>query len=191
MGYSITGFLQINQHCTFPWTESEYSALRTLEIRSHHCAECIAELRRIADAESYRIYDQRGLPADQADRRTLCQCVLLIDDEDDILDSVALLLGGAGYEVVTAHDAAEGLAKLGTLEQRCLVLLDLDMPVLSGWDFLAVRSRHGEYTHLPVILITGREPHGAAQAATAYLKKPIDGYLLRKLVEQFCGPRAA
>jgi CheY-like chemotaxis protein len=61
--------------------------------------------------------------------------VLVVDDEKDILDFVAMILADTGYEVDCAGDGSEALAKMRA-RRPDLVVLDLMMPVMDGWDFL-------------------------------------------------------
>ena len=79
--------------------------------------------------------------------------VLIIDDEPDILELTRHILEMAGHSVVTADDADSGLVKIRT-SQPDLLIMDLNLPGVSGWDLLKIVRQ--ENKNLPVILISGR-----------------------------------
>ncbi|PSL16849.1 response regulator receiver protein [Marinobacterium halophilum] len=103
--------------------------------------------------------------------------VLVVDDEPNILLSLEFLMQQAGFSVATAPDAEQALVQI---EQQCpdLVLLDISLPGMSGFDLLE-RLRAAEATQaLPVIMLTahGREVEkekGMALGASDYITKPF------------------
>jgi CheY-like chemotaxis protein len=99
--------------------------------------------------------------------------VLLIDDEDDILDAVASALEDEGYVVESAHDGLEGLAKLRHIRMPCIVLLDLMMPRMNGWEFLEAIEEDFDLATLPVIVFTAA-PDETRSLHRPVLRKPID-----------------
>ncbi len=70
--------------------------------------------------------------------------VLVVEDEDDLRDSLAELLEEEGYEVAQAHDGREALDLLAGIERPCWVLLDLFMPRMDGFEFLDVLTRNDD-----------------------------------------------
>ena len=76
----------------------------------------------------------------------------MIDDEGNVRTALAGLLEGQGHTVVTAADGEEGLGRLKAGESFDLVLTDLGMPGMSGWDI--ARSIQQSWPRLPVGLIT-------------------------------------
>lgn len=95
----------------------------------------------------------------------------MVDDEEDVRHFVRLVLEGAGYEVTTASDGAEGLQAIER-ERPDLVVLDLMMPVMDGWEVLA-RVGH---THPPFILVlsAAADPARAEkEGAAATVSKPF------------------
>jgi CheY-like chemotaxis protein len=116
--------------------------------------------------------------------------VLVVDDNDDLRESLAVVLEFLGCEVATAPDGAEALRSLrGASELPCLIVLDLMMPVMNGWEFRAQQLRDPALRGVPVALLTGyaeaRDAAADLQAA-AVLPKPatVDG--IRALVTRFC-----
>jgi DNA-binding response OmpR family regulator len=110
--------------------------------------------------------------------------VLIIDDDASVRDSLPKVLEVAGYAVVTAEDGQQGADQLSK-ERFDLVLLDLDLPVLSGWDVLdLVRSG---LPALPLVILTGElhqcEP-GSLAGTDAVFEKPCDVELLLETIER-------
>jgi CheY-like chemotaxis protein len=103
--------------------------------------------------------------------------ILVVDDDADIRSSVADILGDAGYEVEAAANGREALALLRHSRRPALILLDLMMPELDGWGFMAALERElPELARVPVVIFSA---HGEADAAASsldvigFVKKPI------------------
>jgi CheY-like chemotaxis protein len=98
--------------------------------------------------------------------------VLVVDDENDIREAVAELLAEEGYQVLGAGDGAEALRKARAFHPS-VVLLDLMMPGMNGWEFCAERKRDPELERIPVIVLSalGRVP---GIDAAGYLQKPFE-----------------
>jgi DNA-binding response OmpR family regulator len=81
--------------------------------------------------------------------------ILVVDDDPDILDAVALILESQGYEVVTARDGIEGLATLKA-EQPDLMILDLMMPKMDGFAVCKELQdpRWSKYRDIPILILT-------------------------------------
>jgi CheY-like chemotaxis protein len=84
--------------------------------------------------------------------------VLLVDDYADARQSVGEALENAGYRVVEAADGQEALDLLVTDERFALIILDLQMPVMDGWQLLEVLKRYVRLSVIPVIIVTALEP---------------------------------
>ena len=114
--------------------------------------------------------------------------VLVVDDDESIRELVGDALRYDGYRVVTAADGAEGLAALPGLGP-CLVLLDMRMPNVDGWEFNR-RYRLGSEHTAPIVVMTASENAWAWCAeigADGCLPKPFDLDDLSALVTRFCG----
>lgn len=115
--------------------------------------------------------------------------VLVVDDDDAIRRLLEALLGSAGYRVRAAADGQAGLEAIGEA-RPALVLLDLTLPKLDGWQVLDRLHADGDAT--PVVLLTGHR-HLAQRAhragATAALLKPFDVDELLDLVERLVAGR--
>lgn len=103
--------------------------------------------------------------------------ILIVDDEVNIVISLEFLLEQAGYYVRAAHNGQEGLEKIATFEPD-LVLLDVMMPRLNGFDVCQKVRENPAWNHIKVVMLTakGRETEitkGFALGANAYITKPF------------------
>lgn len=115
--------------------------------------------------------------------------ILLIEDNVDMRDSIAMLLEYQGYEVIAASNGQEGLDCLRTMERPCLILLDLMMPVMDGWTFRTELLRNPELALIPVIILSGAEDAEDAAArlrCAAHLSKPFPADRLYRTVRDHC-----
>lgn len=113
--------------------------------------------------------------------------ILVIDDDPDIREALGGVLELEGYSVQAFGDAREALAWLDAGHAPALVLLDLMMPGMNGWQFLAALEERPRLGKLPVVVLTGaRESNGLH--VSALLKKPVD---LDVLLEAVRGLRDA
>src|SRR5689334_11796021 len=90
-----------------------------------------------------------------------------------------------GYAVVTASEGKEALEELPRIEHICLVLLDLFMPGMNGWDFYAELRRRPEYAQVPVV-VHSSAPERAPAGVTRTMRKPVVLTRLLSIVEEFC-----
>lgn len=104
--------------------------------------------------------------------------ILVVDDERDIVKALMIRLQGAGYDVVTAFDGAQGVF-MAHKEKPDLIILDIRMPAGNGFS-VAQRLKHSTHTFtIPVIFLTGSPEKNAEEKAMAmgarfYIKKPYD-----------------
>jgi CheY-like chemotaxis protein len=98
--------------------------------------------------------------------------VLVVDDESDIRQAVAEILADEGYQVAGASDGEEALAKVRAFHPQ-VVLLDLMMPGMSGWDFLRAQQGDPELRGIPVIVLSALGGERGVDAK-AFIEKPFD-----------------
>ena len=109
--------------------------------------------------------------------------VLVVDDDVEIAETLDMLISGQGCAVRAANNGQEALTALESGLRPCLVLLDLMMPVMNGWQFIEqVRTRQ-DLARIPIVVITAH--HGPPGYRT--LKKPFDLTELRQAVRDHCG----
>ncbi|MGK4006627.1 response regulator [Sorangium sp. So ce1036] len=114
--------------------------------------------------------------------------ILVVDDDPDIRETLAELLQEEGYAVASAAHGAEALSALRTDPRPGLILLDLMMPIMDGWQFRAEQKKDPELASIPVVIIsaTGRDELVSSLGAAQFLKKPINLEQLLAAVEQHC-----
>jgi DNA-binding response OmpR family regulator len=83
------------------------------------------------------------------------QKILLVDDEEDILDFLELILEEQGYSVIKANSGQEALAA-AQMHRPELILLDVMMPEMDGWEVLKLLKSDEEIAHIPVAMLTAR-----------------------------------
>ena len=104
--------------------------------------------------------------------------LLIVDDEAATVDMLSTYLGLIGHETVGAFSGEEGLASVYT-EKPDLLILDLMMPDLEGFDVCKQLRESGDYTTLPILIISARFDQQSIDRAMSlgadvYLTKPID-----------------
>jgi CheY-like chemotaxis protein len=120
--------------------------------------------------------------------------ILLIEDDPNLRESVQAVLEVEGYQVVTAEHGLEGLQRLDETGQPCLILLDLMMPVMNGWEFLeTMQDRRDTAPQPPVVVVSAAAQLDDVQARfrCQVLRKPFDIDHLLAVAGQHCQPRAA
>lgn len=118
--------------------------------------------------------------------------ILLVEDDVDIRLDLADILRAEGYDVSTVANGQEALDFLGAnSEQVGLILLDLMMPVMNGWDFRARQLEEPALTAIPVVLLSGAGDvarHALALKTAGYLIKPLRLDSLLGIVSRLCAP---
>jgi DNA-binding response OmpR family regulator len=120
--------------------------------------------------------------------------VLIIEDEKLIIVSTQMVLEAAGFRVESATNGEDGIAKARSLTPD-LILLDIMMPGIDGWETLTRLKRDAGTANIPVIIFTAREHarghlKSAEMGAADYFRKPFEPDELIELVEKHCGQRA-
>jgi CheY-like chemotaxis protein len=114
--------------------------------------------------------------------------VMLVEDDSDIRAMISQLLELEGYQVLATSNGIDALEMLRGGQRPFLILLDLMMPVMNGWQFRAEQARDETIAGIPVVVMSGdgRAAEKTEQVrAAAFLKKPIDLDLLLATVERF------
>jgi CheY-like chemotaxis protein len=109
--------------------------------------------------------------------------VLVVEDEEDIRESLCDAFRDEGYTVAVASNGQEALALLPRLPQPCAIVLDIMMPVMSGRDFYETLRADARFEDIPVVVSTSDPSRAPAGVLT--LKKPIDLDKLMKVVQSF------
>lgn len=111
--------------------------------------------------------------------------VLVVEDEEDLRDGMRDALEFNGYTVFAAENGQVALDELGRIDHVCVVLLNLLMPGMNGWDFFAKLRSLPAYVDVPVVVHTSA-PGRAPQGVTRVLQKPVKFEQLIAVVREFC-----
>ncbi|HEX3583000.1 MAG TPA: response regulator [Thermoanaerobaculia bacterium] len=121
--------------------------------------------------------------------------ILLVDDSSTVILMEKMILSKGPYEIVTARDGVEGIAKAKS-EQPDVILLDVIMPNLDGLSACAAIRNDDTTAHIPIVMVTTRgEEHNMETAyrngCTDYVTKPINGLELLTKLNNILGLAAA
>ncbi len=119
--------------------------------------------------------------------------ILLVDDDPEVLQTIELALKGQGYEVLLAHDGAEGLAR-AERDAPDLIILDVIMPRRSGFAVLDRIRSNREHSPRIILLTANTEPRhrrfAESRGADAFLTKPFEvPQLLQEVDSLLAEPR--
>lgn len=117
--------------------------------------------------------------------------ILIIDDDSDILESLTLVLESIGYRITTATDGLQGLEKLKDKDDLPdLILLDLMMPGMNGWEFREAQLKNQDLAKIPVVLLSGVAMLGKEAASLQiadYLPKTAGIKKICAIIDRLCG----
>lgn len=113
--------------------------------------------------------------------------VLVVEDTDDLRELFVQVLAAEGYNALSAENGQEALKQLGSLgDAPCLVLLDIMMPVMDGYEFLAALRENHQLAALPIVVLSATVTE-TVSGAKRVIKKPVSPETLISLVREFCG----
>lgn len=115
--------------------------------------------------------------------------ILLIEDDADLADAIAEILTMEGYRVVYASDGMAALALLADSELPGLILLDLMMPKMSGWEFREAQLRDYRIARIPVVVLSATGEPARPIDAMRILRKPVTLEALLATVKELAGAR--
>ena len=107
--------------------------------------------------------------------------IMVVEDDHLIREAIAEALDEEGFDVIEAANGREALDKLHS-EQASLVLLDLMMPVMDGWQFREAQLRDPALAGIPVVVMSASDPAGIS--ANARITKPVELDLLLATIER-------
>ncbi len=117
--------------------------------------------------------------------------ILVIDDSAIIHKMYRMVLTRYKCQIVEAHNGQDGLDKLAKNADTDLILVDINMPVLNGLEFIRKVQEAGTFGHIPIVIVSteGKDEDtrkGLALGAKAYVKKPFQPSDLHALIEELC-----
>lgn len=116
------------------------------------------------------------------------QTILVVDDEPDVLLLCKVNLEFEGYEVLEAHDGEEALERIN-MDHPDLILLDVMMPGMDGWQVLSAVMSDPSTSEIPVVMLTakvqeGDQMRGLTDGAADYVTKPFNPIALSRTVKE-------
>ncbi len=117
--------------------------------------------------------------------------VMAVDDSPTVVKFVSFALRSAGLKVVTATDGMDALEKLSAMPDGVdLIITDLNMPNVDGYEFIKTVRENQQYRQLPIIILSSEEEEkdkklGDEVGATSYLVKPFKPNVLLAEVSKF------
>jgi CheY-like chemotaxis protein len=113
--------------------------------------------------------------------------ILLVEDDADIRTTLKEVLELEGYEVVTAGNGKEAFETLQKMKDSPrLILLDLMMPIMNGWEFLEAQQATAVLASIPVVVVSAAGDKAKSAKAQGFVKKPIEVDGLLKMIKQYC-----
>ena len=113
--------------------------------------------------------------------------VLTVEDDEDLREMMAQLLTLEGFQTATVANGREALEYLHEASTPDVILLDLMMPVMDGWEFRRRQREDPQLARVPVVVLSALDQSRAADLdGAAFLKKPLDFDRLLQLVRQYC-----
>ena len=113
--------------------------------------------------------------------------VMVVEDDHDIRVSVRALLEDEGFRVITVTD---GRRALELLEQArdlpSLIILDLMLPVMDGWNFANRVRVHPRLAKIPIVIMSAYEDPPPPKGVVGFVKKPVNSDALLSLVSTYC-----
>jgi CheY-like chemotaxis protein len=116
--------------------------------------------------------------------------VMIVEDDRDVRETLAEILADHSYDTLLASNGQEALLRLRDApEKPSVILLDIMMPVMNGWEFRALQKTDAALSEIPVVVITAHADASRAAAemeAAGFLRKPVKLESLIASVSRFC-----
>lgn len=115
--------------------------------------------------------------------------ILIVEDDLDLREALSEVLRDEGYSVAMAADGREALDHLRRQSRPSLILLDLTMPVMNGWQFRAEQRQDPALSGIPVVVLSAgdyRAEQMRQLGVTDYIRKPIELKHLLRTIERYC-----
>jgi len=127
-----------------------------------------------------------------------CGLVVIVEDDQSIREVLQAVIESEGYEVRTASNGEEALLLLKELKVPCLILTDLMMPKMNGYEFIELASKTHTIASIPIVVVSGTPPNEADTTVMmesgkikGLVKKPVDIDYMISIVHKHCGKPAS
>jgi CheY-like chemotaxis protein len=150
--------------------------------------QAAVELARQVDLVDVSLLDLRDDPSETDERgrrssRHASEQILVVEDDESIRQAMQGILADEGYRVTTAENGRQALERLRSGAAPDLIVLDLRMPVMDGWEFRVAQRGDPALARIPILAVSA---DGSAKAAAidadAYLRKPLSTDTLLKTI---------
>jgi CheY-like chemotaxis protein len=115
---------------------------------------------------------------------------LVVEDDPELLQAISEAIEAEGYEVRRARHGLDALGQLRSgRKPPDVILLDLMMPIMNGWQFRHAQRQDAELAHIPVVVVSAKSDsaqHAAWLEADDYIQKPIALDRLLESIQKFC-----
>jgi DNA-binding response OmpR family regulator len=119
----------------------------------------------------------------------MAKTVLVVEDDPDLSEELTYLIQRRGYTVATAEHGADALDQLEALDRPCIIVLDLMMPVMDGFELRAELLRNDAWSSIPIVVVSGiadLQREANALDVAGYVSKPIDLDRLYHVIDAHC-----
>lgn len=140
-------------------------------------------------SQSPQVFSETTAP--ESGTKSNNKIIMIVDDSPTVRKLVSMKLGKSGHRVIAAVDGVDALAKI-TEEVPDLILLDVVMPRLDGYQLCKLIKSNETTKHVPIVMLSGKEGlvdkvRGKMAGATTFLTKPFEPETLLKTVNEHCG----
>ncbi len=114
--------------------------------------------------------------------------ILVVDDDFALREALCVALEAEGFRVASAGNGREALDYLRREDPPCVVLLDLMMPVMNGWEFRAEQRMDPKLARVPVVVLSAfsRESDEELRGVELFLRKPVNLSTLLDALRPYC-----
>lgn len=113
--------------------------------------------------------------------------ILVVEDNIDIQENLKATLENEGFSVYTADNGREALDQLSKIPTPCVILLDLMMPVMNGWEFVEEINKDIMLSSIPIVVVTAIGDVKKSPQNAEYIAKPINMAALMGAICKHCG----
>jgi CheY-like chemotaxis protein len=120
-----------------------------------------------------------------------CIDILLAEDDEDLREAMVETLNEAGYSVEAVGNGRDAIEWLEDADHPPkLILLDLMMPIMDGWQFLEARQKTPKVASVPVVVLSASGSFDSTKDTVAFMRKPVAVKPLLDIVATYCAPGA-